>query len=133
MNRKILLVSQDARLREEASLYLSRHGFDTLQAATGLEGLNTARAALPEVIVLDEELPDLDGPSVCGILRAQPSTREIPIILLAVSAKALSRTAHRSDAPQSLTRTRAADALRHHLLQPPSGPTALLPATGEHL
>jgi len=41
-----------------------------------------ARSALPDVILLDLMLPDMDGFSVCEILHSQPSTREIPVIIL---------------------------------------------------
>jgi uncharacterized protein (TIGR02266 family) len=53
-----------------------------LAAASGGEGLRVALNALPDVILLDAELPDLDGVDVCRRLRADPLTEAIPVILL---------------------------------------------------
>ena len=63
---------------------LKSQGFDVLRADCGLEGLRKARCELPDVVVLDLLLPDLDGLSVCDILRAQPSTRDVPLVVFSV-------------------------------------------------
>jgi DNA-binding response OmpR family regulator len=61
---------------------LSGEGFEVVRAANGLEALSKARCESPQVIVLDMLLPDLDGILVCEILRAQPSTRDVPVVVL---------------------------------------------------
>lgn len=79
---RVLIVSQDAELKQQAESLLLRLGFDVICAFTGIQGLRVARLFLPVVIVVDEILPDLDSASVCGILRVQLSTRDIPVVVL---------------------------------------------------
>ena len=62
---------------------LEAEGYAVITATSSLEALNRARAILPDLIVLDLMLPELDGFSVCEILRRLPSTAPIPIIMLA--------------------------------------------------
>jgi DNA-binding response OmpR family regulator len=47
-----------------------------------MEALNTARRELPDAVLVDLMLPDLDGFSLCEILRSQPSTSQVPIIVV---------------------------------------------------
>jgi DNA-binding response OmpR family regulator len=81
MNPRVLVVDDEPDVLELLDFKLSRQGFEVLRAASGLEALRRARCDGPEVIVLDLMLPDLDGFSVCEILRAQPSTRDVPVIV----------------------------------------------------
>ena len=82
MNPRILLVDDDAEFVELAEYNLRKQGCDVLTAGTGLQGLNLARTESPEVILLDLMLPDLDGFVVCEILSRQPSTRDIPVLVV---------------------------------------------------
>ncbi|HKO89406.1 MAG TPA: response regulator, partial [Burkholderiales bacterium] len=56
--------------------------FDVIEAADGLEGLNTALALLPDLIFLDLNMPGLDGYSVLNRLREGQATREVPVIIV---------------------------------------------------
>jgi len=82
MKPRILLVDDDAEFVELAEYNLRKQGCDVLTAGTGLQGLNLARTESPEVILLDLMLPDLDGFVVCEILSRQPSTRDIPVLVV---------------------------------------------------
>jgi DNA-binding response OmpR family regulator len=82
MKPKVLAVDDDAEFTELISYNLRRDGCEVLTAATGVQGLDLARTQLPDVILLDLMLPDLDGHSVFQILRAQPSTKSIPILIV---------------------------------------------------
>ena len=62
-------------------------GYQTLEAATGTEGLRLAKEKLPDVVLMDIQLPDTDGITVLGKLRADPMTTKIPV--LAVSASVM--------------------------------------------
>jgi CheY-like chemotaxis protein len=53
-------------------------------------------AVAPRVILLDLQLPDLDGLSVCEILRAQPSTRDVPVVIFSVLDRPLSGPGYKS-------------------------------------
>jgi len=79
---KVLTVDDDPEFAELIRYNLAKQGCEILVAFNGLQALYLARATQPDVILLDVMLPDLDGLSVCQILRAQPSTRDIPVFIL---------------------------------------------------
>ena len=82
MNSRVLIVDDEPDFLNLLAFNLSEQGFEVICASNGLEALHRARCEAPGVIILDLLLPDLDGLAVCGILRAQPSTRDVPIIML---------------------------------------------------
>jgi DNA-binding response OmpR family regulator len=79
---KILLVDDEMDMIEMMAYNLGAQGHQILTAATGLEALNKARRFLPDLIVLDLMLDGIDGFSVCEILRAQPSTGQVPVLVV---------------------------------------------------
>jgi DNA-binding response OmpR family regulator len=89
----VLLIDDDPDILELLSFNFHGAGFDVYTAATGMEGLHQARRRLPDVIVLDVLLPDLDGLTVCEILRKQPSTMRIPVLMLTALGGHLTRLA----------------------------------------
>jgi two-component system alkaline phosphatase synthesis response regulator PhoP len=82
MRKKILLVEDNARLLELLRLNLKAAGFSIATASDGIEALNKARSLLPDLIVLDLVLPELDGFVVCESLRKSAATAAIPVIML---------------------------------------------------
>ena len=76
---KILVVEDDATLRETLVYNLSHQGYDLQAAGDGLEGLKAAREFHPDLILLDLMLPGMDGIEVCRILRQEMN---IPILIL---------------------------------------------------
>lgn len=82
MKPRVLVVDDESDFIQLLKYNLEHQGFDILTAANGVEALNTARRELPDVVLLDLMLPDLDGFSVCEILRSQPSTSTVPIIVV---------------------------------------------------
>jgi len=77
--RRVLVVDDEASVREVLSQYLELEGFVVLQAAGGLEALRLAQAQPPDLVVLDLMLPGIDGIEVCRRLRA---TTAVPIVVL---------------------------------------------------
>ena len=75
----ILIVEDDQTLLQTLAYNLDKEGYTTYVAGDGLAGLEMARANLPDLVVLDVMLPELDGLSVCRILRRE---MEVPIIML---------------------------------------------------
>jgi two-component sensor histidine kinase/CheY-like chemotaxis protein len=76
----ILVVNDNEAGRYATSRILARAGFQTLQASTGEEGLRLARSASPQLIVLDINLPDINGVEVCRQLKADPKTAHIMVL-----------------------------------------------------
>jgi DNA-binding response OmpR family regulator len=82
MAQKILVVDDEDDLAELLSFSLRQEGYEVFKACNGAEALKRARAVLPDLILLDLMLPELDGMAVCEILRRLPSTAQIPIIMV---------------------------------------------------
>jgi DNA-binding response OmpR family regulator len=82
MKPKVLLVDDETDFVQLTEYNLSRQGFEVFTAFNGVEALHQARRVLPDVILLDLMLPDIDGASVCEILRSQPSTADVPVIVV---------------------------------------------------
>jgi two-component system phosphate regulon response regulator PhoB len=78
----VLIVDDERDLRTLLDFNLRQAGFETAHAASGAEALARARALRPAVIVLDLNLPDVSGTDVCRLLKADPSTQTIPILML---------------------------------------------------
>jgi two-component system phosphate regulon response regulator PhoB len=70
---------------------LKSNGYDVVTAADGEEALQKARAVLPDLIILDLMLPEVDGMEVCKILRRDQRTSGIPIIMLTAKAAEIDR------------------------------------------
>ena len=70
---------------------LKQAGFDVLTAADGAQALKKARSTLPEPGCLDLMLPEIDGLEVCKMLRRDPATARIPIIMLTAKAAEIDR------------------------------------------
>ena len=91
MRSKILVVDDEPEAVELVEFNLKQAGFDVITAADGAEALKRARSALPALIVLDVMLPAVDGMEVCKILRRDPATASIPIIMLTARAGEIDR------------------------------------------
>lgn len=79
---KILVVEDEADIRANIVRMLQLEGFDLLEAANGLVGLEMARKHLPNLIISDVMMPELDGYGLLETLRADPLTVAIPVIFL---------------------------------------------------
>lgn len=67
---------------------LELHGYRTLQATTGHGGFEKAKAMKPDFVILDIQLPDIDGYTVLDKMRKNPSTEKIPVIAMTSYAMA---------------------------------------------
>ncbi len=86
MGRSILLVEDNEMNRDMLSRRLSRKGFDVLQAADGAQGVAMALSELPDLILMDLSLPEIDGWEATRRVKAAPETAHIPIIALTAHA-----------------------------------------------
>jgi DNA-binding NarL/FixJ family response regulator len=80
--KKILLIEDHPQMRENLRLMLEMEGFAVLTAAQGRAGLECARRELPDVILCDVMMPELDGYGVLAALRADAATAGIPFLFL---------------------------------------------------
>ncbi len=79
MSKKILIVEDDANIRELLRLYLEREGYEITEAENGEVGVAQWRKVNPDMILLDVMMPVMDGWQVCKIIRAES---KVPIIIL---------------------------------------------------
>ena len=77
----ILVVEDEADIRELIQLTLERESYTVLTAETGAEACRLAADSLPDLVILDLMLPDMQGLEVCRTLRKQPRTSRVPIIM----------------------------------------------------
>ncbi len=91
MKHRILVVDDEPETVELVRYNLERAGYATLTAEDGEQALTKARSAAPSLIVLDLTLPSVDGFEVCKILRRDPATASVPIIMLTARAAELDR------------------------------------------
>jgi CheY-like chemotaxis protein len=85
---KILLIEDNEMNRDMLSRRLQRHGHTVLLAVDGADGLQKARAQIPELILMDMSLPVMDGWEATRQLKADEATRRIPVIALTAHAMA---------------------------------------------
>jgi PleD family two-component response regulator len=81
-NGRILVVEDDVDISNMLRIYFDSQGYEVWVAARGQEALDTCRRKLPNIIVLDIMLPDIDGYEVCRRLRGNLRTSHIPILFL---------------------------------------------------
>ena len=91
MPQRILVVDDEPDIVELVAFNLRAEGYDVIKASNGVDALEQARTALPDLIVLDLMLPEMDGMAVCEILWELPATAPIPIIMLTAWSSELSR------------------------------------------
>ncbi len=88
---KILVVDDEPEAVELLEFNLRQAGYDVVAAKDGAEALKKARAVLPGVIVLDLMLPEVDGLEVCKMLRRDPATATIPVMMVTAKAAEIDR------------------------------------------
>jgi DNA-binding response OmpR family regulator len=87
MASRILIVEDDPDIAELVARYLDKAGFTTERAATGRDALSSIGARLPDLVVLDLMLPQVDGFEVCRAVRGNDATAALPIIMLTARAE----------------------------------------------
>jgi two-component system cell cycle response regulator DivK len=85
-NKTILLVEDDFMNMKLAQHVLESQGYSVVKATTGQEALNQIKASPPDLILMDIQLPDIDGMTLVRIIRAKDTTREATILALTACA-----------------------------------------------
>ena len=89
--RKILIIEDEPDVADLLTLNLRKAGFKISTVADGASGLQKAREDRPDFIILDLMLPKMSGLEVCRILKSDPATSQIPILMLTAKAEEVDR------------------------------------------
>jgi PAS domain S-box-containing protein len=84
--RRVLIVDDNSQVAQLVQDILENAGYAVVHAADGAAGLQAARAQAPDLILMDMQLPGLDGLEITRRLKADPTTRAIPVVALTASA-----------------------------------------------
>ncbi len=82
MANKVLVVDDEREIRDLLRTSLSAEGYEVVVASNGEEAIGLAKTENPQVILLDIEMPGIDGIETCKRLEADEKTRLIPIIMM---------------------------------------------------
>ena len=95
MPTKVIVVDDDEKLRNLVKEYLEGYGYPVVALPDGSLLMETIRSEAPGVVILDLMLPDLPGTEVCRRLKADPRTRDVPVIMgtLVIAAVLMYRAA----------------------------------------
>ncbi|HEY8464977.1 MAG TPA: response regulator transcription factor [Bacillota bacterium] len=91
MPATIAIIEDEANIVELVKYNLDREGYHTISANNGKKGLELVRQELPDLVILDLMLPELDGITVCKQMRLDAQTRNIPIIILTAKSEEADR------------------------------------------
>jgi two-component system phosphate regulon response regulator PhoB len=83
---RVLVVDDDADINESVRASLNLAGYDAVGALTGETALAEAERRCPDLVLLDQMLPDIEGAEICRRLRAEPKTKRIPVVFLTARA-----------------------------------------------
>lgn len=87
MMRTVLIVDDEEGFLQIIQIVLKRAGYQTLVAANGVEGLSMVYAHRPDIVILDDMMPDLTGGDVCMRIKKDPSVCHIPVLMHSAGAK----------------------------------------------
>jgi two-component system, cell cycle response regulator DivK len=85
-NELILIVEDNEKNLKLVRDVLQYKGYQTIEAGTGEDAVRLAKARIPDLVLMDIQLPGMDGITALGHLRADPATRAIPVIAVTASA-----------------------------------------------
>ena len=80
--KKILVVDDDIVNRDIIKTRLEAAGYDVVEAGNGEEGVKTAQDLAPDLILMDVMMPKVDGRLACRMLKSDPKTKDIPVVML---------------------------------------------------
>lgn len=84
-NELVLIVEDNDKNRKLVRDALQFKGYQTIEAETGEDGVRLARERRPALVLMDIQLPGIDGIAALGQLRADPATKDIPVIAVTAS------------------------------------------------
>jgi len=109
---KILLVDDEPFLLKTLSVRLSHWGYDVVDAPNGVKGLEVMNQQLPDLLILDKEMPEMNGDEVAKIVRKDLRLKHIPIILISADVENLATSAQACGVPTYLPKPFEPEELR---------------------
>ena len=91
MPKKILIVDDDPGIIRVLQTRLEANGYEVIAASDGKDGLEKATTLSPDLIILDVIMPEMDGLTLCGILKFDEQYASTPIIMLTIKGEEIDR------------------------------------------
>ncbi len=91
-SKRLAYIEDETEMIDLVRLILGRQGFTVLGATGGREGLDLVRKELPDLVLLDLMMPDMDGWDVYHQIRSEELTRDIPVIVITAKAQDIDKT-----------------------------------------
>jgi two-component system response regulator VicR len=91
MSRRVLYIEDEPEMIDLVRLILGRKGIEVVGATGGREGLDAVRKELPDLVLLDLMMPDMDGWEVYQQMKAGEPTRDIPVIVVTAKAQSIDK------------------------------------------
>jgi two-component system response regulator VicR len=89
--KRLVYVEDEREMIDLVRLILGRRGFEVIGANGGRDGLDTIRRELPDLVLLDLMMPDIDGWDVYQQMKADEATRKIPVIVVTAKAQSIDK------------------------------------------
>jgi DNA-binding response OmpR family regulator len=90
-SKRIVYVEDEEEMIDLVRLIMARRGFEVIGANGGRLGLDTIRQQLPDLVLLDLMMPDIDGWDVYQQMKADETTRDIPVIVVTAKAQSIDK------------------------------------------
>ena len=120
MANKILVVDDEPYMLRFIQILLEREGYEMIKAGNGREAVEVAMRENPRLVVMDAMMPKMDGLTALRLLKQEPATRTIPVIMLTAN-------------PHKFSREEAESSGATILLTKPFSPTQLLAEIRRHI
>jgi len=78
----LLIIDDDQNILILVAEYLESEGYTTVQATNGIEGLRQLEIHNPQLVILDVNMPEMDGMQICRMIRANEKFQHIPVLML---------------------------------------------------
>jgi DNA-binding response OmpR family regulator len=90
-SKRLAYIEDEEEMIDLVRLILSRRGYEILGANGGREGLDLVRRELPDLVLLDLMMPDMDGWDVYQQMKSEERTRDIPVIVITAKAQSIDK------------------------------------------
>lgn len=90
-SRRVIYIEDDPEMIDLVKLILSRKGYEVIGAIGGVDGLDLVRQNLPDLVLLDLMMPDMDGWDVYQQMKTEEATSDIPVIVVTAKAQSIDK------------------------------------------